>query len=145
MSISTIYNYITIVHKSLLQHSYTEHILKLACSNIIYKNVYQSHILASFKITASKKHHPSLYHLHLKYGPITENNSYKGYSPPKCTCNAISHIQVKTYTILLKCLHAMDENVTHPVACPESSLTPSHMHMPSVKTIIYVQSMTIVP
>ena len=72
-----------------------------------------------------------------------ENNSYKGYSPPKCTCNAISHIQVKTYTFLLKCLHAMDENVTHPVPCPESSPTPSHMHMPSVKTVIYVPSMTI--
>ena len=72
-----------------------------------------------------------------------ENNSYKGYSPPKCTCNAISHIQVKTYTFLLKCLHAMDENVTHLVPCLESSPTLSHMHMPSVKTIIYVPSMTI--
>ena len=61
-----------------------------------------------------------------------ENNSYKGYSPPKCTCNAISHIQVKTYTFLLKCLHVRDENVTHLVPCPESSSTPSHMHMPSV-------------
>ena len=53
-----------------------------------------------------------------------ENNSYKGYSPPNCTCNAISHIQVKTYTFLLKCLHAMDENVTHPIPCPESSRLP---------------------
>ena len=42
MSISIIYNYITIVHKSLLQHSYTEHIIKLACSNIVYKKIYQS-------------------------------------------------------------------------------------------------------
>ena len=74
-----------------------------------------------------------------------ENNSFKGYSLPKCTCNVISHIQVKPYTFLLKCLHAMDENVTHPVTCPESSLTPSHMHMPSVKTVIYVPSMTIFP
>ena len=65
-----------------------------------------------------------------------ENNSYKGYSPPKCTCNAISHIQLKTYTFLLKCLHVMDENVTHPIPCPESSPTPSHMHMSSVKTVI---------
>ena len=72
-----------------------------------------------------------------------ENNSYKGYSPPKCTCNAISHIQVKIYTFLLKCLHVMDENETHHVPCPESSPTPSHMHMPSVKTVIYVTSMTI--
>ena len=73
----------------------------------------------------------------------SKDNSYKGYFPPKCTCNAISHIQVKTYTFLLKCLHAMDENVTHPVPCPKSSPTPSHMHMSSVKTVIYVPSMTI--
>ena len=62
-----------------------------------------------------------------------KNNSYKGCSPPKCTCNVISHIQVKTYTFLLKCLHVMDENVTHHVLCLKSSPTPSHMHMPSVK------------
>ena len=72
-----------------------------------------------------------------------KDNSYKGYSPPKCTCNAISHIQVKTCTFLLKCLHVMNENVTHPVPFPESSPTLSHMHMPSVKTVIYVPSMTI--
>ena len=71
-----------------------------------------------------------------------KDNSYKGYSPPKCTCNVISHIQVKTYTFLLKCLHAMDENVTHHVPCPKSSPTSSHMHMPSVKIIIYVPSMS---
>ena len=35
--------------------------------------------------------------------------------------------------------------MTHPVPCPESSPTPSHMHMLSVKTIIYVPSMTIFP
>ena len=33
--------------------------------------------------------------------------------------------------------------MTHPVPCPESSPTLSHMHMPSVKTVIYVPSMTI--
>ena len=33
--------------------------------------------------------------------------------------------------------------MTHPVPCLESSPTPSHMHMPSVKTVIYVPSMTI--
>ena len=27
---------ITVIHKSLFQHSYIEHILKLACSNIVY-------------------------------------------------------------------------------------------------------------
>ena len=39
------------------------------------------------------------------------------------------HIQVKTCTFLLKCLHVMDENVTHPIPCPEFSPTSSHMHM----------------
>ena len=58
----------------------------------------------------------------------------KGYSPPKCTCNGTPHIQVKTCTFLLKYLHVMDENVTHPILYPESSPTPSHMHMPNVKT-----------
>ena len=33
--------------------------------------------------------------------------------------------------------------MTHPVPCSESSLTLSRMHMPSVKTVIYVPSMTI--
>ena len=72
----------------------------------------------------------------------SKDNFYKGYFPPKCTCNAISHIQVKTYTFLLKYLHAKDENVTHLVPCPESSPTPLHKHMPSVKTVIYVPSVT---
>ena len=72
----------------------------------------------------------------------SKDKSYKGYSPPECMCNVISHIQVKTYTFLLKCLHAMDENVTHNVPCPESSSTPSHIHMPSMKTVIYVPLMT---
>ena len=40
-----------------------------------------------------------------------EKFSYKGYSPPKSTCNDTPHIQVKTCTVLLKCLHVMDENV----------------------------------
>ena len=73
----------------------------------------------------------------------SKDNSYQGYSPPKCTCNAISHSQVKTYTFLLKCQYVMDENVTHPVPCPESSPTLSHMHMQSVKIVSYVSSMTI--
>ena len=33
--------------------------------------------------------------------------------------------------------------MTHPVPCPESSPTLSHMHMPSAKSIIYVPSMTL--
>ena len=58
-----------------------------------------------------------------------ENNSYKGYSPPKCTCNVISHIQIKTYTFSLKCLHVIYENVTQPVACLMSRvLTDSLTH-----------------
>ena len=71
------------------------------------------------------------------------NNSYKGYFSPKCTCNVISHIQVKIYTFLLKYLHVIDENVTHSVPFPDSSPTPSHMHMTSVKTVIYVPSMAL--
>ena len=35
--------------------------------------------------------------------------------------------------------------MTHLVPCLDSSPTPSHMHMPSVKTVIYVPSMTIFP
>ena len=82
---------------------------------------------------------------------MVNDNNY-AHTPISCNvpmnmkCNyAISHIQVKTYTFLLKCLHAKDENVTHPVPCPDSSPTPSYMHMPSVKTVFYVPSMTIFP
>ena len=73
--------------------------------------------------------------------PVPENEqcpvekySYKGYSPPKCTYNGTPHIQVKTCTFILKCLHVMDENVTHAIPYPESSSTSSHMHMPNVAT-----------
>ena len=66
---------------------------------------------------------------------LVKEFSYKGYSPPKCTCNEKhTHIQVKICTFLLECLHAMDENVIHPIPCPKFSPTPSHMRMPSVKT-----------
>ena len=82
--------------------------------------------------------------------PRMVNDNNHAHKPISCDvlvhmkCNyAISHIQVKTYTFLFKCLHDKDENVTHPIPCPESSPTPSHMHMPSVKTVIYVPSMTI--
>ena len=34
---------------------------------------------------------------------------------------------------LLKCLHDMDENVTHPLPCLEPSLTPSRMPTPRVR------------
>ena len=38
-----------------------------------------------------------------------------GYFPPKCTCNGNQIHSSKTCKSLLKCLHDMDENVTHPV------------------------------
>ena len=39
----------------------------------------------------------------------------------------------KTYMFLLKCLHEMDENVTHPFPLLEPSLTPSRMAKLSVR------------
>ena len=39
----------------------------------------------------------------------------------------------KTYKSLLKCLHVMDDNVTHPFPHLEPSLTPSRMSKPSVR------------
>ena len=39
----------------------------------------------------------------------------------------------KTYKSLLKCLHVMVDNVTHPFPHLEPSLTPSHMSKPSVR------------
>ena len=64
--------------------------------------------------------------------PVVEL-SYMGYSPPKCTCNSNQTHSSKTCKSLLKCLHDMDENVTHPHPCLEPSLTPSHMPKPSVR------------
>ena len=63
---------------------------------------------------------PSPYKLHVPEKGVprrgeqypAEKYFYKGYSPPKSTCNDTPHIQVKTCTFLLKCLHVMDENVT---------------------------------
>ena len=56
-----------------------------------------------------------------------------GYSLPKCTCNGNQTHSSKTCKFLLKCLHDMDENVTHPLPCLELSLTPSHMPKPRVR------------
>ena len=39
----------------------------------------------------------------------------------------------KTYMFILKCLHEMDENVTHLFPLLEPSLTPSRMPKPSVR------------
>ena len=41
---------------------------------------------------------------------LIDEFSYKGYSPPKCTCNGKhTHIQVKICTFLLECLHVMPQ------------------------------------
>ena len=56
-----------------------------------------------------------------------------GYSPPKCTCNGNQTHSSKTCKSILKCLHDMDENATHPLPCLEPSLTPSRMPKPSVR------------
>ena len=62
--------------------------------------------------------------------PVVEF-SYMGYSPPKCSYNDTKHSR-KTYMFILKCLHDMDENVTHPLPCLEPSLTPSRIPKPNV-------------
>ena len=43
----------------------------------------------------------------------------------------------KTYKSLLKCLHVMDENVTHSSPHLESSLTPSCMPKSSVRNTVF--------
>ena len=43
----------------------------------------------------------------------------------------------RTYMFLLKCLHEMDENVTHPFPFLKPSLTPSRMPKPSVRKTIF--------
>ena len=58
--------------------------------------------------------------------------SYMGYSPPKCTYNG-NQTHSNKYMILHKCLHDMDENVTHPLPLLEPSLTPSRMPKPNVR------------
>ena len=59
-----------------------------------------------------------------------------GYSPPKCTCNG-NQTHSSKYMILLKCLHEMDENVTHPFPFLEPSLTPSRMPNPNVRKTLF--------
>ena len=44
---------------------------------------------------------------------------------------------IKTYMFLLKCLHEMDENVTHPFPLLKPSLTPSRMPKPSVRKTLF--------
>ena len=102
-----IFKFIKTIHKSL---SYNSLILHVKFSFVFfYKKVSQSHSSAFFTPAVSDEGQPPIHNIHLKGGPTTgeqclvENNSYKSYSLPKCTCNAISHIQAKTYTFLLKC------------------------------------------
>ena len=65
---------------------------------------------------------------HGRVSKASSDNPYKSYSPPKCSCNDQTHTHSsKICTFLLECLHAMDENVTQPISCPESSPAPSHM------------------
>ena len=73
--------------------------------------------------------------------------SYKGYSPPKCTCNGTTHIQVKTCTFLLKCLHVMDENVCD-APNPGGPLTtrqPAEIYESHVMRPIHVQKWPLGP
>ena len=56
-----------------------------------------------------------------------------GYSLPKCKCNGNQTHSSKAYMFLLKCLHEIDETVTHPFPLLEPSLTPSRMLKPSVR------------
>ena len=72
--------------------------------------------------------------------PVVEL-SYMGYSPPKCTCNGNQTYSSKTCKFLLKCLHDMNENVTHPLPCLEFSLAPSHMPKPRVRTHYFQNKM----
>ena len=61
-----------------------------------------------------------------------------GYSPPKCTYNGSTQTHSsKPCKSLLKCLHDMDENVTHPLPCLNPSLTPSRMSKPRVRKTLF--------
>ena len=61
-----------------------------------------------------------------------------GYSPPKYTCNGSTQIHSrKTCKSLLKFLHDMDENVTHPLPCLKPLLTPSRMPKPRVRKTLF--------
>ena len=58
-------------------------------------------MLIFFTIVASNERRPPVYTLHLKCFPIkgeprlVKNIAYKGYSPPKCTCNGhVPHINI---------------------------------------------------
>ena len=46
----------------------------------------------------------------------------------------------KTYKFILKCLHSMDENVTHPSPHLKHSLTPVRLLKPCVRNTIFFQN-----
>ena len=77
--------------------------------------------------------HLQMYLHHLKINfprqgeqyPVDEF-SYKGYSPPKCTCNG-------KHTHSSKIIHVPTRTSTCHAPCLESSLTSSHMLSPCVK------------
>ena len=60
-----------------------------------------------------------------------EKVSYKGYSPPKCTCNDIIHKIIHTHSYKI-CI-SLHECLCH-APFPESSPTPSHMQLSCMKT-----------
>ena len=91
---------------------------------LIYNHANRGTLLDVVQGTESTTHSPRM----------VDDNNY-AHTPILCDvpmhmkCNyAVSHIQVKTHIFLLECLHAKDENVSHPVPCPESLPTPSHAY-----------------
>ena len=91
---------------------------------------------AFFTITASDERRPPVSVLHLKYFPIKgephpiENTSYKGYSPPKCTCNVHSpfhnNIPTRTCQFYMECYMSC-----HEMRCDSSCTTrPSPHRLP---------------
>ena len=81
-------------YKSSMYFSFTyPKYMKLYCSNIFLQKAAQGHNPTFFLLTASREHRLLVY---LKGGGGVPRRgeqssvviiSYKGYSPPKCTCN----------------------------------------------------------
>ena len=63
---------------------------------------------------------------------LVEKVSYKGYSPPKCTCNDIIHKIIYTHSYKI-CISLYECLCQAPF--PESSPTPSHMQLSCMKTV----------
>ena len=115
-------------------------VLHMFCSNIIHdKNKTKQSLIW---LSSRMRSHMRVRGLHRtvhergvprrgEQSPI-ENDSYKGYSPSKCTCNGIttnthpSQMSHECHMSCMKCHHAH---------IPSHSPTPSHMYMPNVKTV----------